>query len=192
MSTSREHTCDSNARASACSHSTHSTHTHTHTHNPRIALLVHHHAGPMCPSRRWRARLQRHPSSTSLQWAARETSTLRIHSCVRASRQQGVCHLCVATDVIAGPHDFKSTRVRSAHELHDNCDRRYSPIGGTPSLCKAISDFHHRRYGGPRLNPATEVAVMTSGTEALFSVRRNVTVSSSLLSVSAPFLAASL
>eukprot|EP00036_Acanthoecidae_sp_10tr_P016889 CAMPEP_0206311756 /NCGR_PEP_ID=MMETSP0106_2-20121207/13630_1 /ASSEMBLY_ACC=CAM_ASM_000206 /TAXON_ID=81532 /ORGANISM="Acanthoeca-like sp., Strain 10tr" /LENGTH=404 /DNA_ID=CAMNT_0053743019 /DNA_START=38 /DNA_END=1252 /DNA_ORIENTATION=+ len=46
---------------------------------------------------------------------------------------------------------------------------QYSPIAGSPNLCRAISDFHGRRYPGPPPDPASEVAVMTSGTEALFS-----------------------
>jgi len=67
-------------------------------------------------------------------------------------------------------HEAATIGARAALEAgkHD----QYSPIPGSARLCSAVSALYQRMYpdtlGGRGLDPANEVTVMTSGTEALF------------------------
>lgn len=69
--------------------------------------------------------------------------------------------------------DFPVNQVasRAAIEaLQQGKHDQYSPIPGSTHMQNAISALHRRMYtGSPALDPATEVCVTSSGTEAIFS-----------------------
>ena len=65
--------------------------------------------------------------------------------------------------------DGYEVAVNSAVDaIRDSPLNQYSPIGGLPELCSAVSDLYKWLYGGKDLGPK-EVAIVTSATEGLFS-----------------------